>query len=84
MKVTRQLGPAFAIPFELAVAVLVGLGLGTWFDRRSGSAPWATVGGLALGLTAGLVSVLRALRAADSDPRPPDDPDGRPHGPTSD
>ena len=58
------------IGLEFAVPALLGHGL----DRWLGSAPWFTVGGAVLGMTIGMLHVLRLpeeIRRAEERRRPP-------------
>jgi ATP synthase protein I len=49
----------------LAVSLLVGTFGGVFLDRWLGSTPWLTLLGIALGMAAGLTSVLRTALALD-------------------
>jgi ATP synthase protein I len=57
------IGRAFAlastITFQLAVPVLMGAFGGRYIDERLGTSPWLMIAGLFLGLTAGVVGVIR-------------------------
>jgi len=55
------------IAFILPCAMLVGWGGGWWVDHHFGS-HWATIAGLVLGLTAGMVSVVRLALGAGNPP----------------
>lgn len=47
--------------------VILCLVLGLWLDRRLGSLPWFTLGGVVLGFVSGFVAMLRLLREPPSD-----------------
>ena len=53
------------VGLELAVAT-AGLALvGSWVDRRFGTSPWGTIGGVVIGLAGGLFNLVKeSLRAA--------------------
>ena len=55
------LGLASGIGLQLAVTVLVGLGLGYLADRALHTSPWFLLAGLVLGILAGGYSVVRRL-----------------------
>ena len=69
----RQL-KAFArvgsVGIELALSTVIGLLGGQWLDEKLSTAPYLTVIGLLLGVTAGFRSLIRAARRK---PTPPDD-----------
>jgi len=44
---------ASAVGITFAVAIVLGLALGWWLDRKLGTAPWLLLGGLFLGIGAG-------------------------------
>lgn len=74
----RQL-KAFArvgsVGIELALSTVVGLLGGQWLDEKLSTAPWLTVIGLLLGVTAGFRSLIQAARRKprSTDDSPPDD-----------
>ena len=47
---------------EFAVAVALGTGAGYWADRRFGTAPWATVGGVFAGFALGMYILVKEAR----------------------
>ena len=62
---TRVLARVGAIGIEIAVAICLGLFAGDYADKRWGTAPWLTIGGLVVGCAIAvriLVGVARALR----------------------
>ena len=48
---------------ELAVSTVVGLLGGRWLDQKLSTEPFLTIVGLLLGVTAGFVSLFRAIKA---------------------
>ncbi len=44
---------ASAVGISFAVAIVLGLALGWWLDKKLGTAPWLLLGGLFLGIGAG-------------------------------
>jgi ATP synthase protein I len=61
-----------SVGLELGIAVLVGLFVGQWLDRRFGTEPWLLLLCLGFGMVAGFRSVFRLLRdlnARDGDER---------------
>ena len=59
----RTLGRVGMLGTTLVAATVVGLALGYWLDRWLGSAPWLTMLGTLLGIAAGYVQIIRAVRA---------------------
>ena len=59
-----------SVGIELALSTVVGLLGGQWLDKKLSTAPYLTVIGLLLGITAGFRSLLRVARRK---PDPPDD-----------
>jgi ATP synthase protein I len=70
------LAQASAIGLSAVTAIVLGLALGLWLDGRLGTKPWLTLGGLLLGVVAGLRNIfILAARVerdekADHDPQP--------------
>ena len=46
---------------EFAVAILFGVFVGQWLDRRMGTTPWALILGVAVGAGAGFYNLYRTL-----------------------
>lgn len=66
---------ALSAGFQFAVCVLIAMALGAYADNRLGCKPWATLGGMVLGMLIATWSVLRPLwieaNEADRAPKPP-------------
>ena len=58
------LGVAAAGGIEFTVAILVGLFVGRWLDRRMGTGPWLLILGTFVGAAAGFYNLYRALTTA--------------------
>jgi len=52
---------------ELAAAVAAGTAGGWWVDHRFATAPWGVLGGSLLGMTAGMVNLVRRALGATRD-----------------
>lgn len=68
---------------ELTAAVVGGLLVGLWIDRRYDTTPWAAVAGGMVGVIGGLVNFVRQARramneATGSSPSPPSREDDAP------
>lgn len=61
----REAGPYLQAVWSLAGAVALGALAGYWADRKLGTAPWLLLLGSGFGLAAGIVSLVRALQAAE-------------------
>ena len=59
----RQTGVAYRVLVDMIAGLLVGGFFGYWLDRWMGWAPYALVGGLVLGLAAGVNNAWRVIRA---------------------
>lgn len=57
----RAMGAAGNIGFTLVASVVAGIWLGRWVDRQLDSAPWATIGGIVLGMVAGVLGVYKQV-----------------------
>jgi len=77
----KTFGRLGSVGIELAVSIVIGLGLGRWLDGKLETDPWLTIIGLLLGAAAGFKSLYETAKKAaassnDADPGsspPPDD-----------
>jgi len=70
-----DLAQASAVGFAFVVAILLGLALGWWLDKKFGTAPWLLLIGLLFGIIAGFrnlfkVSALLERRAKEAAAKP--------------
>lgn len=63
-QVIVKLARASSVGLEMGVAVLIGWALGSWLDRRFGTAPWLMIVFLLFGVAAGFKGLYRAAREA--------------------
>lgn len=70
-KQLRSANRVLAVGSELGIATLIGLFGGSWLDRRFGTGPWITFLGLALGLAAGIKSLMRLAPRPQTKNEPP-------------
>jgi F0F1-type ATP synthase assembly protein I len=56
-------GPFLTLGLQLAIAVVAFFFLGRWLDVWLGTAPWGMLGGLAVGVTGGMISFFRTAIA---------------------
>lgn len=72
-------GNAFKLSGEFIGGIVVGIGLGWFFDRLFDTSPWGLIVFLLLGFAAGVLNVLRAAgRVAEFGSQAPRDGDGGP------
>ena len=64
----RELGPYMGLGWVLAVTVALGTVGGYFADRWLGTDPWLTLAGIAIGITAGFVSVLKTVLGTRAPP----------------
>ena len=68
LKPNQNGGPwkAFAIVhglgIQLVATILVGLWIGRWLDRMWHSAPWCTIAGIVIGLSAGIYAAVKIVK----------------------
>jgi ATP synthase protein I len=58
----RTIGALSTVGLSFVLALVIGVALGVWIDRRTGSSPWGLLIGFALGFAAGILNVYRATR----------------------
>ena len=63
----RELGRYSALGLEMALSVVIGLGVGYYLDKWLGTGPWLTVVWIALGFAAGVRSLYRAAVQSGKD-----------------
>jgi ATP synthase protein I len=56
---------ATSVGIEMAVAVVLGIFLGMWLDKKLGTTPWMMIIWLVVGFAAGLRAVFRHVAASD-------------------
>ena len=62
-----SLGKAFKISTELVAAVIVGATLGFILDSWFGTKPWLTICFFIMGVTAGILNVIRSAKRMQKD-----------------
>ena len=71
----RTIGQLSTIGLAFVFAIMLGFAGGYWIDRGLGSSPWFSLLGFAVGLAAGILNVVRTMRAVSQpEPRPGDAP----------
>ena len=73
MSATSNYGEVATVGLSFVFSLVIGTGIGWWLDTRFGWKPYGFLGGLALGLAAGLRSVYVILKPILSPKRRPDD-----------
>lgn len=63
----RELGKYSALGLEMAISVVIGLGVGYYLDRWLGTSPWLTVVWIGIGFAAGVRSLYRAAIRSGKD-----------------
>jgi F0F1-type ATP synthase assembly protein I len=58
----RRAGAGYQGAFEAVFVILIGVGLGYWVDRSFATSPWGLLAGLALGLAAFVLRLVRLGR----------------------
>jgi ATP synthase protein I len=76
----KDLGKFSALGFEMAIAVIIGLVIGSFLDKRLGTGPWLTIVWLGLGFAAGVRSLYRAAVRSGRDLPKDDEGKGKPGG----
>lgn len=69
----RTIGQLSTIGLAFVFAIVLGFAGGYWIDRWLGTAPWFSLLGFAVGLAAGILNVVRTMKAV-SQPGPPPSP----------
>lgn len=58
----KELAYFSSLGLQVALSIVIGLGLGIFLDRRYDTNPWLTLIGLGLGIAAGYRNIALALR----------------------
>lgn len=59
-KTIRELGYFASLGMSVAFAIVIGLGIGYWLDKKFGTEPVLLLIGLAFGIAAGFSNIYRA------------------------
>jgi ATP synthase protein I len=63
----RELAKYSALGFEMALSVVIGMGIGYYLDRWLGTGPWLMIVWIGLGFAAGVRSLYRAAVRSGKD-----------------
>jgi len=63
----RELGKYSALGLEMALSVVIGLGIGYYLDQWLGTAPWLMILWIGFGFAAGVRSLYRAAVRSGKD-----------------
>src|SRR5512141_2394763 len=63
----RELGKYSALGLEMALSVVIGMGIGYYLDRWLGTGPWLMIVWISLGFAAGVRSLYRAAVRSGKD-----------------
>ncbi|HEX7523378.1 MAG TPA: AtpZ/AtpI family protein [Candidatus Deferrimicrobium sp.] len=77
----RELAKYSALGLEMALSVVIGMGIGYYLDRWLGTGPWLTVVWIALGFAAGVRSLYRAVVRSGKDLERDEEQRRKPGGP---
>jgi F0F1-type ATP synthase assembly protein I len=73
----RTIGQLSTIGLAFVFALVMGFAGGLWIDRGLGTSPWFSLLGFAVGLAAGILNVVRTMRAVSApEPGPTRPPPG--------
>lgn len=61
---SKDIGQFLTLGIQLAVTVVVCFFIGRWLDGMFGTSPWLMILGLALGISGGMISFIRASLSA--------------------
>jgi len=61
-KLFRELWYYSSLSFSIALAIVIGLGIGYWLDGRYNTSPWFTLIFLGLGVIAGFRNIYLAMK----------------------
>jgi len=77
----RELAKYSALGLEMALSVVIGMGIGYYLDRWLGTGPWLMVVWIALGFAAGVRSLYRAAVRSGKDIERDEEERRKPGGP---
>jgi len=77
----RELAKYSAIGFEMALSVVIGMGIGYYLDRWLGTGPWLMIVWIGLGFAAGVRSLYRAAVRSGKDIERDEEERRKPGGP---
>ena len=77
----RELGKYSALGLEMALSVVIGMGVGYDLDRWLGTGPWLTIVWIGLGFAAGVRSLYRAAVRSGKDLERDEEQRRKPGGP---
>jgi ATP synthase protein I len=65
----KTIGQLSTIGLAFVFALMMGFGAGYWLDTRLGTKPWLSLIGFAMGLAAGILNVVRTMKAVSAGER---------------
>lgn len=65
----KTIGQLSTIGLAFVFALMMGFGAGYWLDGKFGTKPWLSLLGFAVGLAAGILNVVRTMRAVSAGER---------------
>ena len=77
----RELAKYSALGLEMALSVVIGMGIGYYLDRWLGTGPWLMIVWIGLGFAAGVRSLYRAAVRSGKEPERDDEQRRKPGGP---
>jgi ATP synthase protein I len=77
----RELAKYSALGLEMALSVVIGMGIGYYLDGWLGTGPWLTIVWIGLGFAAGVRSLYRAAVRSGKDLERDEGPGRKPGGP---
>ena len=77
----RELAKYSALGFEMALSVVIGMGIGYYLDRWLGTGPWLMIVWISLGFAAGVRSLYRAAVRSGKDLERDEEERRKPGGP---
>jgi ATP synthase protein I len=76
----RELGRYSALGLEMALSVVIGMGIGYYLDKWLGTTPWLMVLWIGFGFAAGVRSVYRAAVGSQKELSDDEEDQGKPGG----